>query len=162
MGDWNRTTRNITMDQIRPEMTEAIRTHLDSFNLGPILSDPLICIETTSTKKKKGLFGGGGDQQVINVDIVTPHWLMLVTRGDKTSSAIAHTIQFKDSHITDYKDSPSYKLIQDVGVDITGIFTGVIGLNNEQRVSMFIPLGDEPAANEFKHILFEQFNKSRL
>lgn len=162
MGDWNRTTRTITMDQIRPEMAQAIQTHLESFNLGPILTDALIYSETVSTKKKKGLFGGGGDQQVINMDIVTPHWLMLVTRGDKASTAVAHTIQLKDSLISDYKDDPSYKLIQDVGLNITGIFTGIIGVNNEPRVSMFIPLGEEPAANEFKTILFEQFKKSRL
>jgi hypothetical protein len=162
MGDWNRTTRKITMDQIRPDMAQAIQTHLDSFNLGPILSDQLICVETTSTKKKKGLFGGGGDQQVISVDIVTPNWLMLVTRGDKSASAVAHTIQLKDSFITDYKDSPNYKLLQDTGLDITGIFTGIIGMNNEPQVSMFIPLGEEPAAIEFKNILFEEFKKSRL
>lgn len=59
MGDYKRTTRECTLDAMRPELSAALREHVEKHNLGDILSAPVMCIETTSEKIKKGLFGGG-------------------------------------------------------------------------------------------------------
>jgi hypothetical protein len=39
-----------------PEMIAEIQKHLALYNLGAILSDALMCVQTDSEKAKKGLF----------------------------------------------------------------------------------------------------------
>jgi hypothetical protein len=154
MGEWNRSTRQITIDRLRPEIDRAIQAHLETYNLGQILDGYLICIETISEKKKKGLFGGGGDKTVVVSAVLTPGWLVWGVSGDKSGTA-ALSAQLKEMVVTDYANSPGYKLLPDSGVEISGVFTGRVGMQGSQRVSTFIGLGEEPAANEFKEALFQ-------
>ena len=155
MGEWNRSTRKMVIDEIQPEYWIAIQEYNEAYNLKLDLSDYLICIETISSKKKKKLFGGGIPNQTIQVSIIFSKWLVIVAQGDKSDSLGVLSIQLKDAIARDYKDDPRYKLIPDTGVSVTGTFTGRVGMQGSSDISSFIALGEEPAAGEFKEILFE-------
>lgn len=155
MGEWNRSTSKMTPNEIRSEYWNAIQKHIEAFDLTLDLSDYLMCIETISIKKKKKLFGGGIPSQTIQISIITPKWLVLAAQGDTPDSPGVISIQLKDAIAKDYKDDPGYKLIPDTGVNVTGIFTGMVGMHGSSQVSSFIALGEEPVAGEFKSILFE-------
>lgn len=155
MGDWNRSTRKMLIDEIQPEYMNSIQEHNEAYNLKLDFSDYLTCIETNSTKKKKKLFGGGMPNQVTQVSIITPKWLVIAVQGDKPGSVGVLSIQLKDAVAKDYKDDPGYKLIPDTGVYVTGLFTGRVGMHGSSDVSTFLTLGEEPAAGEFKELLFQ-------
>jgi hypothetical protein len=153
MGEWNRSTRECKLDSITPELKAAIQAHIESYNLGSILNDYRMCIETASQKKKKGLFGGRSDQSVLVAVILTPVWLVWAVRGDRSGVA-ALSVRLDELVVEDYTSTPGYKLLPDTGIEVTGDFTGRVGMEGSQRVSMFIGLGDEPAALDFKEALF--------
>jgi hypothetical protein len=155
MGEWNRSTNKMTLDEIRPEHWKAIQEHFEAYDLKQDLSEYLMCIETISSKKKKKLFGGGIPNQVIQISILTPKWLVIGTQGDTSDSAGVLSIQLKDAIAKDYKDDPGYKILPDTGVNVTGIYTGRVGIDGSSQVSCFITLGEEPAAGEFRELLFE-------
>jgi len=168
MGDWDRSTRKLALEDIRPEIAGAIQEHITFYNLGPILDDALIRIETVSDKKKRGLFRRGlfdlmfREKQRIEVAIVTPRWLVLVTRGEKPDSVAALSVPLEDATVTDHADHPAYQRLPDTGLHVTGAFTGRVGMHGSQRVSVFIGLGEEAAAREFKEILFQAIKETRL
>ena len=155
MGEWNRSTSKLTLDKIRKEHWSAIQEHIEAFDLRSDLSDYLICIETISSKQKKKLFGGGIPDQTIQISILTPKWLVIAAQGDQPNSPGVISIQLKDAIAKDYKDDLGYKLIPDTGINVTGIFTGMVGMYGNSQTSSFIALGEEPAAQEFKEKLFK-------
>lgn len=57
MPDWQRSTREVSLEGLMPEIVSAVNAHIELYNLGPILADTLTCIQTDSVKSKKGLFG---------------------------------------------------------------------------------------------------------
>ena len=161
MGEWNRSTTKVTLDKIRSEQMGVIQEHIEAYDLGSILDDYLICIETISRVKKKKLFGGGIPNQTIQVAIITPRWLVMGTQGDKPDSTGVLSIQLKDAIAKDYKDDPGYKLIPDTGVTVTGAYTGSVGMHGSSFISSFIALGEEPVAGEFVEMLFGSIQKAK-
>jgi hypothetical protein len=159
MSDWNRSTQEIFLSAIRPEMKAAIEQHLESYNLGRILDDAVICVETTSEKKKKGLFGKGG-QTIVECAILTPTWLVLVVKGNDPGAAVL-SAQLKDMTFNNYADSPGYKLIPDTGIEVSGVFTGRVGMHGNQRIGKFVGLGVEPAAGKFLALLAQAVQATR-
>jgi len=150
MSEWNRTSRECTLESLPPKTLGAIQKHIDFYNFGPILNDFQMCIETSSTKKKKGLFGKNDKNAVTVTVLLTRHWLIGVTE-EKTMEVRSARLQ--DLVVVDYKDTASYKLIPDSGVQITGPFTGWVGTDKTQYLSYFIGLGEEPVAAKFKKAL---------
>jgi len=82
-------------------------------------------------------------------------WLVLAAQGDKPDSPGVLSVQLKDAIAKDYKDDPGYKLIPDTGVNVTGLFTGRVGMHGSSHITSFIAFGEEPAAGEFNELLFE-------
>lgn len=158
MGDWNRSTREVLFENLSPQMQQAIQKHLQTWNLGPILTDYTMCVETVHEKKKKGLFGGGGSR--LQCAVITPQWLLLVEDFGR-DGAVASSVPLADCVITDYADTPGYKLIPDSGLEVSGAFTGQVGIHGEKRVSMFVGLGGEPAAKKFQEEVFKAFQAAR-
>jgi hypothetical protein len=152
MGEWNRTTKEITLEKIRPEINAAIQDHLAEFKLGSIMDDCQLCIETFSEKRKKRLFAGSGDMWTITVAVVTPAWLINAGMGEK-QAAFAMTVLRSEMQAEDYALSPGYKVMPDNGVWIRGDFTGMVGMHGNQRVTVFIPLGQESVCRQFKDLL---------
>jgi len=167
MITWIRTTRELALENIRPEMTAAIQEHFDTYNLGPILKDYSICIETAANQQKKGLFGGGGvggikiPKSNVQVSILTPTWLVHCVQQEGQNYAAAVSIPLESATVEDYRNTPDYNMIKDCGVYITGIFTGKVGLQGNTLTRYFIGLGEEAAANEFKEFLFKFIQKTR-
>jgi hypothetical protein len=162
MSKWIRSTRRITLGDIPPEIFTEVKTHITEYNLGPILDDYQMCIETVSNTKKKffGLFGGKNPRT--QVAILTPGWLILGSRGKKEGSAAALSVQLKDVTIMDHKDHPTYKHVPDTGLHVTGIFTGRIGRHGFQRVSTYMGLGEETDAQKFVGLLSRAIEKARV
>jgi hypothetical protein len=50
MSDWKRVTKEIPVENLMPEMATEIKKHIELYNLGPILSDALMCIQSESEK----------------------------------------------------------------------------------------------------------------
>jgi len=48
MGDYNRSTHEVTLANLSTETTGALNKHIELYNLGSILDDALICIEANS------------------------------------------------------------------------------------------------------------------
>jgi len=161
MGDWDRSTKLVLLEQIRPAHTQAIHEHIDAYDLKNVLEDYLIGIETSSIKKNKKLFGGGIPDQTTQIAIVTPKWLVIGAQGANPGSFGVLTIQLKEAIVKDYKDEPGYRLIPDEGVNVTGPFTARVGFEHNSYITNFIGLGSEPAAKEFKEILFEAIKKAK-
>lgn len=141
MPDWKRTTKEVSIDGLRPELVEAINGHIVKYNLGDIFSEAMMCIQTDSEKIKKGLFGGS--EIVYMGAVVTSRWLIWATSGTKAQTAVLSAL-LQDVVVQDYAHSSFAKLVPDTGLNVSGRFTDV-----SENGSAFIGLGDEPVAGKF-------------
>jgi hypothetical protein len=149
MSDYQRSTREITFAQLRPEIHAAIRAHAEQHELGDVEREALICCETVNEKTKKpGLLSklaGGDPDKVHYVDvIVTARHLIWARSGAKYGASVM-SARLRDLEVQDYEKTPTYRLAPDSGLEVRGIFTGQI-----ERAQAFIGLGPEPAAQSFK------------
>ena len=155
MGDYNRSTREISLAGIAPEAKEALDKHLELYELGSILDDALICVEANYDKIKKGLFAGPGPKSLVVTVVLTPRWLLQVIKED-SEKAFARSAQLRDITVTDYEKSPFYSRIQDTGVEVSGGFTGAA-----ENSSSFIGLGKDPAGEKFKAMIIEAVQEAK-
>ncbi|MCC6298209.1 MAG: hypothetical protein IT314_02845 [Anaerolineales bacterium] len=141
MSDWKRTTKETRIEGLRAELSQAINEHIAKYNLGDILSDAAMCIQTDSEKIKKGLFGGG--ETAFTGALVTPRWLVWATSGNKTKTAVL-SAQLNDVTVEDYAQSSFAKMIPDSGLNVSGKFTDAS--NNGMT---FIGLDESAASKKF-------------
>ena len=142
MSDWKRTTHEISLEGLPAEMKVEIEKHIQFYNLGNILSDALICIQTDSEKGKKGLFGGV--ELVHMTAILTPRWLVWVANGTKTSTVVLSAL-LVDVVIQDYAATQFAKLVPDSGIEVNGKFTGAT-----ENASAFIGLQENDVGKKFR------------
>jgi hypothetical protein len=147
MSDWKRTTKEVPFDGLMPEMVTEIKKYIELYNLGPILSDALMCVQTDSEKPKKGLFGSA--ETIHQGAVVTPRWLVWVVTGTKTSTAVL-SAQLKDVVVQDYAKSQMAKLVPDTGIEVTGRLTDV-----SENSSAFIGLDESVAGKKFKETVIQ-------
>ncbi len=153
MGDYLRTTRESMINNLNPVLVETIRAHIEKYELGDIDLSAVICCETTSTKQKKGLFGGKAEI-ILTAVILTPQWLIWATSKNNESPSVL-SARLRDIQVQDYEKSEMYKLMQDTGLNISGLRTDAVDLG-----SVFIGLGTEPAAQRFRILLKETLAKA--
>lgn len=144
MSDWKRSTRELTFEQLPSEMNVEIQKHIERYNLGDILSDALMCIQTDSEKIKKGFFGSA--QSVRQCAIVTSRWLVWAVSDAKSPAALSALLC--DVVIQDYADTPFVKLVPDSGIQVNGRFTDV-----SENASAFIGLEENAAGKKFKDLV---------
>ena len=149
MGDYNRSTRELTFDNMPAGMSDALKAHIEQYNLGDVLSDVLICLETTSEKIKKGLFAGPGPKLMKMDVILTKRWLFEL-RSEDGKTPYARSLRLANIVVEDYEKSSFYKMLPDTGVHITGQATGA----TEGGMS-FIGLGKDAAGDKFKQMLIQ-------
>jgi len=142
MSDWKRSTRETPFEELQSDMRSEIQKHIELYNLGDILSDVLVCVQTDSEKMKKGLFGS--TETIRMVAVITPRWLIWVTSGTKTSTVLLSAF-LQDVVIQDYADTQFAKLVPDSGIEVSGKFTGAT-----ESVSAFIGLENNAAGQKFK------------
>lgn len=145
MGDYKRTTRECTLDTMRPELSAALRAHVEKYNLGDVLSQVAVCVETTSEKIKKGLFGGG--ETIYTAAVLTKDWLVWANCGTKVTP---HAMSARLNQITvqDYATSSFAKLIPDTGVNVNGLTT-----DSSEAGTTFIGLEENAAGIKFRDAL---------
>ncbi|MBI5962004.1 MAG: hypothetical protein HY863_00890 [Chloroflexi bacterium] len=149
MGSYNRSTHEVPFANLPPETMDAIKKHLELYNLGSILDDVLICVEGNSEKIKKGLFSGPDPKTVKAVLILTPRWMVQVIKSD-SDAAFTRSARLTDIVVSDYEKSPFYSKIPDTGVEVTGRFT-----DTSESSSSFIGLGKDSAGEKFKELLIK-------
>ena len=147
MSDWKRTTKEIPFERLPPQMVAAINQHIGKHNLGPILADVLMCIQTDSEKVKKGLFGKAETVQVGAV--VTPRWLLWAIQGANTQATVL-SAQLSNLTVQHYAQTPFAKMIPDSGFEVSGMFTDA-----SESSSAFIGLEENTAGNKFKETLIK-------
>lgn len=147
MGDYNRSTKEITFESITPDVMQSINTYINKHNLGDILENISICIVSASEKIKKGLFSRPGPRLLVQTVILTDRWLILADRVDQNAIYV-RTMQLRDITVEDYEKSIFYSKIPDTGLTISGIAT-----DTTEKGSIFLPLGKDSAGEKFKSAL---------
>ena len=154
MGDYNRTTKDCSFSQLRPENHAAIQAYASKHEFLNFEGGILACCETTSEKKKKGLFGGmGSDPDPVNYTalVLTRDLLMWARSGPKSGTIVAHA-RLKDLEVRKLGALFEAKGLKaapnDTGVEVFGLIS-----DYAERVSAFLPLGSELAAQRFEAAL---------
>lgn len=148
MSDWKRTTREVPFEDLLPEMVSAVNAHIEQYNLGPLLSDALMCIQTDSVKVRKGLFGKS--ESISQGAIVTPRWLIWVVKSSNAPAAVL-SAQLSNVVVQDYAHTQFAKMVPDSGLQINGTFTDV-----SENAGAFIGLDDGPVAKKFKDLVIQR------
>jgi hypothetical protein len=147
MSEWKRTTKEVSVEGLPAEITDAIRRHIEQHNLGPILADVLMCIQTDSEKTEKGFFGG--TERVQMAAALTPRWLVWSIAEPKTGPTVL-SAQLIDVTVQDYAQTPLADMVPDSGIQVHGMFTGA-----SESVSAFIGLDEGTAGNKFRKLLIK-------
>lgn len=147
MSDWKRQTREVTFESLPAEIASAIQRHIERYNLGPVLSDALMCVQTDSAKIKKGLFGRAETVQM--AALVTPRWLVWSVDQDKKNPT-ALSAQLIHVTVQDYAQTPFVKMIPDSGIQVSGMFTDA-----GDSASAFIGLEENAAGQKFRQVLIK-------
>jgi hypothetical protein len=153
VSEWKRRTKEIPFESLPSEMVSSIYHHLEQHNLGPILSEVLICIQIDSEKVKKGPFGGTETVQVGAV--VTPRWLVWAISETKKQTAVL-SAQLINITIQDYAQTSFAKLVPDSGIEVSGLFT-----DSNENVSAFIGLDESVTAIIFKEIIIKAAQEAK-
>jgi hypothetical protein len=147
MSDWKRATKEISLEHLPAEMLSAVHGHIEQYNLGPILSDALMCVHTDSEKIKKGLFGR---EEIVHTGaIVTPRWLVWVVNGTKIHPTVL-SAQLINITIQDYAQTPFVKMIPDSGIQVSGTLPDV-----SENISAFIGLDESLGGQKFTEIVIK-------
>jgi len=145
MSDWKRTTKEIPVESLPAEMISAIDRHIEGYNLGPILADALMCVQTDSEKARTGLFGS--KETVRMAAVVTPRWLVWAV-GEAKKPVAALSAQLRDVTIQDYAQTPFAKMVPDSGIQVNGMFTDA-----SETASAFIGLDEDSAGEKFRKVV---------
>ena len=154
MSDYQRTTRECTFENLYPGLQDALHTHINQngMNISGTLGE-LVCYETSSTRNKKGFFTEK-PKVLLTAVLITSGWLVVANwQGNKPSGVIS--ARLSSLKVQDYEASALFKIIQDSGLDITGLQTG-----SPETGSLFIGLGTEPAAQTFRDSLKLSISKA--
>ncbi len=148
MREYQRSTKECRLGELRPELVAAIRgyleKHLDKDEIGGFEGEIVLCAETTSERLKKRLMGGG-DKIRQTALVLTPNLLIWSTTDQKQGPATM-AVRLKDADIKDFK-SPLPQ-IEDSGLEVVGFPLGAT-----ERVSAFIGLGSEAAAQKVRETI---------
>jgi hypothetical protein len=145
MSEWKRRTTEVSFDGLPSEIAFAIQRHIEQYNLGPILSDVLMCVLTDSEKSKNGLLGKTETVQM--AAIVTPRWLVWSV-DEPNAKATVLSAQLIHVTVQDYAQTPFAKMVSDSGVEVSGTFTGA-----SEAASAFIGLEENAAGQKFRQVL---------
>ena len=153
MSDWKRRTKQVSLESLPSEMASAIQRHIERYNLGPVLSDALMCVHTASEKTKSGLFGSV--ETVKMAAIVTPRWLVWSVEQPDAKVAVL-SAQLSNITVQDYAQTPFADMIPDSGIQVTGMFT-----NASESVSAFIGLEEGDAGDRFREIVIKAVQNAK-
>ncbi len=155
MGDYNRSTRELTLETLPADMSAVLKTHIEQYELGDVLADVLICIEATSEKVKKGLFAGPGPKVMKMGVVLTTRWLFEIRAADK-EAPYARSLRLADIVVEDHEKSAFARMAPDTGIHITGQATGAT-----ESGTGFIGLGKDVAGEKFRETLIRAVQEAK-
>ena len=147
MGDYLRTTRECTFDNMRPEWAAAIRAHLEKLSFDEGELPAAACFETISTKQKKGIFHRK-PEVIVTAILLTPKWLIWAAGKEDERPGVL-SANLSDIQVEEYEKSTMVNLVQDSGINILNVPTAA-GFG-----TVFIGLGPESASQKFRTALRE-------
>jgi hypothetical protein len=148
--EWERATRVCPSIDLQTDLLEALRAHVETYELGPVEAQALVCFETVSRRlKKAGLLmrlGGAGHREMVQAVIVTPTRLVWAQRADD-EEPFASSQHLARLDLIDYENSPSARLIPDSGLEVHGIEAqgGHLG-------TLFFGMGEGPDADHARRV----------
>lgn len=143
MSEYIRTTRECSVDQLHPELLQAIQNYFQERQLGDLESDALLCCETISRKENTGtlayLLSGNPDTTIYMGMVLTSQFLLWVHHGDRSG------IRLNAAKLSEIRAEFHTSLFtKAVGLDIVGYISDA-----RSRVRGYIAMGPEPAAQKF-------------
>lgn len=148
MSEWKRSTREVSLNLLPSDAKAAIEKHIELYNLGDILSDALMCIQTDSEKAKKGLFGSA--ESVRQCVVLTPRWLVWTVRETNQTEPATMSALLADVVVQDYAETPFAKMVPDSGLQVSGKFTDV-----SENASAFLALEENVPGRKFKDLVIQ-------
>ena len=143
MSEYNRTTRECSVNQLHPEVFNALKTYFHEKNLGDVEAEAVLCCETLSTKKGTGglfsLLSPSADATIHTGIVLTSEWLIWVRNGD-TSGTLLSVANLNHIIVNTYKSM----FVNDTGLEIIGY----IG-DSKLVAKGYVGMGPEPATQKF-------------
>lgn len=143
MSEYTRTTRECSVDQLRPELLRAAQEYFQEQRLGDLKSEVLLCCETISMRKETGQLvswlSGASDTTIYTGMLLTSDRLIWVHHGDQ-SGTLLNAADMKQIR-TEFYISPFTK---DASLEIVGY----IG-DTKSRMRGYIGMGTDLAAQKF-------------
>jgi hypothetical protein len=143
MSDYNRTTRECSVNQLHPELRQAVQSYFQGHELGDMETGTLLCCETISEKKNisrlASLLKDVQDTTIHMGMLLTSQQLIWVRRGDQTGTVL-NAADLKEIQVRTYTSI----LTKDSGLEIFG-YVG----DAKNRVRGYVGMGAELAAQKF-------------
>ncbi len=143
MSDYRRTTRECTLDELRPELAEAIRAYAQRQQWANLETEALACCETTSerinTNRLDALLNSNADTITYLALIATPHRLIWAYSGGSVNPGAA-SAQYKEMRLKIFTP----KHTQDIAVDVYARMDGT-----REKAGGRLMLDSGPAAQKF-------------
>jgi hypothetical protein len=143
MSDYNRTTRECSVNQLHPELRQAIQRYFQEHELGDLETETLLCCETLSEKKNfdglASLLKDAQDTTIHTGMLLTSQQLIWVRKGDQ-SETVLNAANLKEIQVRAYMSI----LTKDTGMEIFG-FIG----NSKIKARGYVGMGEELAAQKF-------------
>jgi hypothetical protein len=143
MSEYIRTTRECSVNELQPELLQAIQSYFQEHELGNLQAETLLCCETYSrrknTDKAASWLGDNPDDMIHSGMLLTAQQLIWVQHGDKSGTRL-HAADLNSIRAKFYTST----FMKDAGLEITGY----VGDSNS-RVRGYIATGTDPAAQKF-------------
>lgn len=142
MSDYNRSTIECSVKQLRPELRRALDEYFQKNSLGDIETETVMCCETVSERKEPNwlasLFGEKVGPPIYTATLLTSAQLIWA-RGTLQSEIRVTGADLKFIRAKPY----SSMFMSDNGLQVSGIIA------NSATASGYIGMGPEPAAQKF-------------
>ena len=154
MSDYNRTTRECSVSQLRSENRQAIRDYFLKHELGDPETQTLMCCETISEKKKlsklASMLSGNLDGTIHTGMLLTSEMLIWVRSGDVTGTKLS-AADLRNIHAKAYTSV----LTKDSGLEIYGYIVDALA-----QTRGYIAMGMEDASEKFCDAVVQAIKKA--
>jgi hypothetical protein len=143
MSSHIRTTRECTVSQLHPRLSQAIREYFQMHQLGDPDTGTLLCCETITEKRntsKLASFLEGDPDTIVHLAmLLTADWFIWAHNGDRSGTGIAGT-KLKGLQIKAFVA----KRTKNMQLEVAGMISGT-----KDYMKGNLEMGPEPAAQKF-------------
>jgi hypothetical protein len=143
MGDYTRSTRECSVNQVQPVLRRALEDYFQKNSFGEIEAETQLCCETISEKKEIGrlaAFLGDKAGPLVYTAILLTATHLVWARGSAQTDVIVNAADLKYIHVKPFTSL----FITDTGLEISG------PLGNTKRMKLgYIGMGPEPITQKF-------------